>query len=204
MPFIPVPGVVQLESVYSMAGQTVENVFHYQTPGPIAAEEMMELALKWIDQWNTYMKPYIPTEVSLTAVKVTDLDTATSPAITASAGLPLAGTQNGVLLPNSVSLCITKRTALRGRSQRGRIYWPGLGETNVTNNVVSAALVSAIIAGLENMKVVPTLTGNNEMVVVSRFTANAPRASGIFTPVTNFTSDGVVDSQRRRLPGRGK
>lgn len=204
MPFIPVPGVVQLEAIYNMVSSTVENVYHYQTPGAINASDMSAFAAAWLVEWNTNQKPYIPTEVQLVSIKVTDMATAVSPVVNYGTGLPTLGTQSGALLPNNVSLCFTKRTALRGRSNRGRLYWPGFGEPNVTNNSVSGALVTAIIAGLQNMLSVTTGLGAWEMVVVSRFTGKNPRPSGIFTPVTNFTSDGVVDSQRRRLPGRGK
>lgn len=203
MPFIPVPQVAQVESIYSMNGQVVENVLHYQMPGPTDIIGLTALASAWLAEWNANMKAYIPTEVTLTNVRVTDLTTAVSPVVNFGTGLPTAGTQSGALLPNNVTCVFTKRTALRGRSQRGRIYWPGLGEPNVTNNAVSGALVSAIIAGLNNMRTVTTVDGDYEMVVVSRYTGNVPRITGIFTPVTGFTSDGVVDSQRRRLPGRG-
>lgn len=204
MPFIPVPNVVQLEAVYSMDGQTVENVYHYQMPAAVDATLMLDFAAAWVVEWIANQKAYIPTEVSLINVKVTDLTTAVSPVVNYSSGMPIAGTQTGALLPNNCTLCFTKRTALRGRSNRGRLYWPGLGEPNVTNNTVGSALVASIITGLNNMRTVVSPLGNWEMVVVSRFHEKVARPSGIFTPVTNFTSDGKVDSQRRRLPGRGK
>ena len=203
MPTIPVPNVAQVEAIYSMNGQVVENVFHYQQPGPVNAVELAAFGDAWIAEWVINQKPYINNEVTLTAVKVTDLTTNVSPTVTVATGLPQAGSQSGVLLPNNVSLVFTKRTNLRGRSQRGRTYWPGLGEPNVINNAVTPALVTAIAVGLSAMRTVVSAAGSWEMVVVSRYTNNNPRAAGIFTPVTGFTSDGVVDSQRRRLPGRG-
>lgn len=204
MPFIPVPGVVQLEAVYSMVGSVCENVYHYQWPAAIDAASMLDFAAAWLVEWTANQKPYINVEVQLVNIKVTDLQSNVSPVVNYSTGLPVLGTQSGALLPNNVSLCFTKRTALRGRSNRGRLYWPGFGEASVVNNSVSGALVTSIITGLNNMRTVVSPIGNWEMVVVSRFTDKAPRVAGIFTPVTNFTCDGVVDSQRRRLPGRGK
>lgn len=203
MATIPVPNVAQLEAIYSMNGQVVENVFHYQMPAPTTANDLTLFAVAWIAEWVTNIKPYINVEVSLTQVKVTDLTTNISPTITTSSTLPQAGTQTGALMPNNVSCVFTKRTNLRGRSQRGRVYWPGFGEPACINNVITPALVTAIIAGLDNLRAVSTGLGVWEMVVVSRYTGGQPRVSGIFTPITNFTSDGVVDSQRRRLPGRG-
>lgn len=203
MAFIPVPGAVSVEAIFSMAGQTVENIYHYQQPGTPGVADLVDLGEAFITEWTNHQRAYVPTEVSLINVRVTDLDTANSPVVNVGTGLPLAGTQSGALLPNNVTLTFTKRTQFRGRSYRGRIYFPGLGEPNVTNNTVSGALVTAIRTGLNSMIMITTTLGVWEMVVVSRYTGGVPRINGIFSNVVAFTSDGTVDSMRRRLPGRG-
>jgi hypothetical protein len=192
-----------VEAIYGMNNQIVENTFFYQIPGSADAQDLLDLAAAWVAEWVINIKPYIALEVSLNSVKVTDLTTNTSPTVTYTTGLPQFGAQTGALLPNNVSLAVTRRTALRGRSQRGRIYWPGFTEPNVVNNAVATNLVQAIVIGLNATNVIVTTLGNWEAVVVSRYTNGAPRASGIFTPITNWSTDAMIDSQRRRLPGRG-
>lgn len=203
MAFIPVPNVAQLEAVYSQAGQIVENTFYYQAPGSMDTGDVEELGAAWLGEWSTNLKAYIPSETTLINIKVTDLTTAVSPVVNYSTGLPIIGTRGGGLLPTNVSLAFTRRTALRGRSYRGRIYWPGLIEADVTVNVVAPTFVSTVIAGLQNMNAVTTSLGVWESVVVSRWSEGNPRGTGVFTPIVNWTCDGIVDSQRRRLTGRG-
>ena len=60
---------------------------------------------------------------------------------------------------------------------------------------------SNVMAGHETT--LPVTLDPWSMVVVSRYENNAPRAEGIATLVDRLSSDGVIDSQRRRLPGRG-
>ena len=47
-------------------------------------------------------------------------------------------------------------------------------------------------------------TGGNELVVCSRFHNKAPRTAGVGTEITRVNVDINLDSQRRRLTGRGQ
>ncbi len=204
MAFIPALAVAQTELVYSLGGSVVENVLHYQIPLASSPEILTLFAADVYDKWDELIKSYVPAEVSLTAIKVTDLTTQTSPAIVYSTNLPAPGLRPGQLLPNSVTCCFTKRTNFRGRSFRGRLYWPGFTETDVTGNTIAPSLITAI-TGTLNAMVTITSQGNPwPMVLVSRYHNNAPRTEAEVTPVSHFTCDGVVDSQRRRLPRRGQ
>lgn len=203
MAFVEVPNVTMLEAVYIQAGSYTENVFYYLAPGVATVTDIQELGAAWITEWNANMKVCIPIETSLVNVKLTDLTTAISPVVNWAATLPIAGTRSTNILPSNVTLAFTRRTALRGRSFRGRIYWPGLCESDVTQNTVASALVAQIVNALLAMNVVTTTLGNWEQVVVSRVSNGVERATGLATPVTTWGSDGIVDSMRRRLPGRG-
>lgn len=203
MPFIPVADVAQAELIYSWSGQVVETVLHYQIPAGWNQVEMEELAADLVTWWDTHMQPVMPTTLQLNMIRVTDLSAVDAEFVNWSTGLPLVGTNASPSLPNNCALTITKRTPQRGRSFRGRIYHPGLVEAAVVDNTVTAAQVSLISSVYALAKTFPIQTETAQMVVVSRFTNGNPRAAGIWTPVTTFTSDGLVDSQRRRLPGRG-
>jgi len=172
-------------------------------PGPADYDDLLELANQAIGEWVANVVVTWSPSVLFTGVRVVDLTTESSPVAESSTGLPVPGAQSGASLPNNVALVLTKRTQFRGRSYRGRIYHGGIPETSVTGNTVAAGYVTTAIANYTNLLALTTSLGVWEMVVVSRYTNNAPRSSGIFSNVTGFTSDGVVDSQRRRLPGRG-
>jgi len=204
MAFIPVPGVVQVELIYQWDSQTVETVLHYDADDPIDSTEYAAMGAQLVTLWNANLKGAISTPVTLTQIKFTDLSADIGPVLNYSTGLPLVGTLTGPSLPNNCALVITKRTPLRGRSYRGRIYHPGLGEADVTANAVAAARVTALLTAYGALRTFTAGAKNYYMCVVSRYTDNAPRVTGIATRVNGFTTDGMVDSQRRRLPGRGR
>jgi len=204
MPFIPVPDCVQVELVYLFDTQRVQNVLHYNPNGAYDPDEMIELGEALVSWFDTEMQPNLANTISLISVKVTDLATATAPAVEVTSGLPLTGTLSSPALPNNVSCVITKRTVFRGRSFRGRIYMAGITEADVTANTIAGARLTTWLNAWTAAMSFMTTGVEWTMGVVSRYTDGAPRAEGIFTPVLGFTSDGVVDSQRRRLPGRGQ
>jgi hypothetical protein len=112
--------------------------------------------------------------------------------------------------PANVSLAVSFRTAGRGRSSRGRNYFVGFVDDQVTGNVVNnsdAVDIRNAYAAL----IAAAATANVSWVVVSRFSGvdadgkPIPRAAGV-TSLINAVSlvDNDVDSQRRRLNGRGR
>lgn len=203
MPFIPVPGVTQVELVSSLNGQIVETVLHFEnvTPTPTSMTELAEALVGW---WSSDLRPLVTSVMSLINVKCTDLTTANSPVVDYGTGLPLVGTASGDPSPNSIAMVITKRTALRGRNFRGRIYHCGFTDFQIAGNNVDPAVVTALVTAYNNTLNFTTLSGEWWQVVVSRYSNNAPRPEGVPTRITALTTDGVVDSQRRRLPGRGQ
>lgn len=204
MDYIPVPETVMMELVYAWDSQIVETVLHYHSTVVWTPTKQSALAASAAAVWNTSFKAAMPSSISLINIKVTDIRTQFGPVIDYGVGLPNPGTNVSPSLPNSNTLVITKRTGLRGRSFRGRIYHPGLMEASVTNNAVLPANVTAYI-GMYNSLISLGIGGSDvaNMVVVSRRFEGAWRITGVYTYVTNLTSDGMIDSQRRRLPGRG-
>lgn len=203
MPFIPVPNTLQAELVYSWNNEIVENVLHYESGGAVSLPEMEGLAAALATWFGASMKTQVSNACSLTNVKITDLTFQNAPGIDYSVGLPIVGTVSNESLPNNVSLSIAKRTIFRGRSYRGRVYQVGLCENQVTGNTVIAGTKTALLAAWELVKSF-TISGSvYNLVVVSKYSGGAARSEGLTTPVLNFSTDGLIDSQRRRLPGRG-
>lgn len=203
MPYIPVVDVVQAELFMLWDGSNVENVLHFEPDTPPSLALMGELAAHLVTWWNANIKPLCAPQLQLNSLKLTDLSTEFAPVLNYNTGLPLVGTSATATLPNNVAFVVTKRTALRGRSYRGRIYVAGLTEGAVTGSVVAASVVTAYLNAYNLIKSFSTAGAAWTMQVVSRHQGGVPLINGIATDVTGFTSDGVVDSQRRRLPGRG-
>jgi hypothetical protein len=136
---------------------------------------------------------------------LTDLSTQTSPTVTVTTGLPITGTNTSDPLPNHVALCVSFRTNGRGRSARGRNYVSGFGEDAASGNTFSGTIANPIAQGYAALINSATYTLDWEWVVYSRYENGDPRTEALIAPVDNVVlTDLVVDSQRRRLPGRGR
>lgn len=205
MAYIPVPDVAQLELIMSWDTQRIENVLHYTKAGGYQLDDLGILAEALITAWGLGPRGSMSSAVTLLEVRATDLSAQNGPAVTITTGLPLAGLITSTpSLPNNVAIVMTKRTPLRGRSFRGRLYHPGLVEGEVVNNQVVSGRVTGLLNSYNSLIEITDIESDvNQMVVVSRYANNAPRVTGVATPVFNFTTDGMIDSMRRRLPGRG-
>jgi len=205
MPFVPATNVVQAELIYAWDTQIVETVLHYQLAGGYDIPKMILLGAALRTAWAGGCQGSMSSAVTLNQIRLTDLTTISSPVVNYSVGLPLAGALVATpALPNSIALVMTKRTDFRGRSFRGRIYHPGLTEADVAANQVTPVRVTALLTSYSNLINITDSGANvHKMVVVSRFTGGAARGAAVVTLVTSISSDGSVDSQRRRLPGRG-
>lgn len=204
MPFIPANDVLQVELFMSWDSQLIETVLHFK---PVVAgfnlTQIGDLGDALVTWWNANLKASAPTTLSLTGVKLTDLTDATASVVDISSGLPIVGTSVSPSMPNNVACVFTKRTAKRGRAYRGRIYHPGLTEAAVVGNTVAAGSVSGFITIYNLLRSFTANTKVWNLVVVSRQFEGQPRLTAEVEKVTGFTSDGIIDSQRRRLPGRG-
>lgn len=204
MAFIPVADTVLVEMRMELFAQRVENTLYFRKVGGFSIPQMTGLANDLIIWWATQFNIPVSTDLTLREVVVTDLSTATGPSVTVNAPTPLPhGVSPVAGLPGNVALCVSLRTVNRGRSFRGRNFVPGLPESAVVGNTVDPTVVSAVQAAYNGIPAA-IVTSPWDWVVVSRFTAGAPRAAGVATPVlTAIVVDPFVDSQRRRLTGRG-
>lgn len=204
MAFVPVPDTAMVEMVYTQDGQYCENVFHVWCDGGIADEALTDVAEAFIGWWEDSLKSLVAVGVSLVNVRVTKLDTNVSLGIEYATGLPIASTMAQEQLPNNVTVAVKWLTGFRGRSFRGRSYMIGLPRGKVINNQLETAYHASLLTAWGNLvAAVATIGINYELVVVSRRHDNADRSFGISTPVVDAVIDTTVDSQRRRLPGRG-
>jgi hypothetical protein len=205
MPFVPIDECCKLELLMTWDTQQIENVFHYTKVGNYTIDDLADLALAFRTAWNLGPRGSMSNTVSARGLRLTDLSTSTGPVIEYVTGFPLTGALSATAsLPNNVAICMTKRTPARGRSHRGRTYHPGLVEGDVVGNAVAAARVTDLLSSYNSLiELVDANTITHTLVVASTFANGDWRPEGIVTPVIAYTTDGMVDSMRRRLPGRG-
>jgi hypothetical protein len=203
MAFIPVPDTVKISFVYNWQTEVCVNTMHWSKAGGYSAADMVALATELGNSHIATFLPLLSSAILLEEVNAVDLSDITGPSVTSTSALPSTGGVTTGSLPNNVAMCITRKTALRGRSYRGRMYVPGCptamllsstGWTGTARGNVASAYNDLILAG--------EFLGWTH-VVVSYQNAGVVRLSGVATPVTSFDIDPLVDSQRRRLAGRG-
>lgn len=115
----------------------------------------------------------------------------------------VAGEQAGNILPNNCSIAVSFKTGLSGRTNRGRNYWAGLLETDVTDQRVTPGRLAQIKGMYEGLLGTGYIDAMWKWCVISRKII-IPFIVGRAVPITSVVfNDDVVDSQRRRLPGRG-
>lgn len=203
-PFIPVPGVMSASVRYTLDAQMIENVLNFRYEGesfPTVADEVWFI-LNTV--WWAALYPSLSIDLVNVETYFADQSDAAGPVFTAPAFTHPAGGLAAESEPNSIALCVSHRTANRGRSYRGRTYVPGLPTSSVLHNTVIPDAVSSIVGAFQDMREACDSAGF-PLVVVSRYHNLLPRVEGIDTVVTAcVVTDATVDSQRRRLPGRGR
>jgi len=203
MPFVVTFNTVQCEIRYLFDNQQCENTLYFEYESAPTVSQGEDLADALFDWWDTNLKPMQCGTLALREIYLTDLTAADSWAVTRVSSPIVPGTRSGESMPNNIALCISFRTNQRGRAHRGRNYAMAMGEGDVSNNNFTTGYLTGIQDAYVALADVETATGAN-WVVVSRFQGLLPRENGITTPVSSVGFfDGVVDSQRRRLPGRG-
>lgn len=204
MAFVPFNNTIKIEAVYIQDGQYVENVLHYIVDETPNVDTALSLAESWFNWWDTDLKVLQPNTVSLVKIKWTIMENDNDPGGEWTTQLPEVGTYNSPALPNNVTVAVRLVTPFRGRSYRGRIYHVGLTEGVVTGNTVSQTYLDSLIAAYGDMVSLTTDVGPAILGVASRFHNGVERSLGVITPVVSIFVDPIVDSQRRRLPNRGK
>lgn len=203
MAFVPAEKVAQIEIRMGLDGQRVENVVYAQAVSAWDQATLISLGEDVIDWWSTTAAPLYTTSQVLREIFLTDLTSATATAVSVVPDVATEGTLGFEPLPNNCAIAISFRTASRGRSARGRNYISGIPTDNVSGNRVEGTFLDDWASAYVGLKEVIEGHGAT-MVVVSRRHNKVNRSAAVMFPVTTFLFvDNVIDSQRRRLPGRG-
>lgn len=204
MAFIPAVNCAQVEIRATYFGQQVENTLYFENEASFTTADMIALGEAVSDWWvDEVLTAGLSNQVALREVYVTNLTTVSSPTTTVLLNTGAVGSNSSPGLPGNVSIVISFRTEQRGRSSRGRNYLFGLTESLVAGNQVDVGSLETFRTGYVSL-IGAILPAGWTWVVLSRYTNNAPRVTGLMIPITAVVVvDNNVDSQRRRLTGRG-
>lgn len=204
MAFIPVPRCARAELRYTAQSQQCMNTLWFEH-ADIAPDQqaLSTLASVVYDWWVDQLAPITSQSVELREVYVLAQDGGGNEFTLAGTPPGNAGGAVGAPLPNNVTLCVSFRTGLAGRSYRGRNYPVGILKDNSNGNYAESDYANLLQEAYHQLSEALIET-DWTWVVATRYSNNAPRIVGAATPVIAVVvTDFALDSQRRRLVGRG-
>lgn len=203
MAFIPVPATARISIGLTAGTDQYYITLHFEASvnfDEVALAALIDAVIDWA---TTRLMPTLSSDLALNEVNGLALHSSSAPSLSTVVSPQVAGGVAGNPLPANAPMVVTHRTPLRGRSYRGRNYVPGIPEGDVTSSgLVSVAREAAILTAFLNLTDVEVAEGVTH-VVVSYRENNVVRPTGVTTPVTAYTSDGIIRNQRRRQFGVG-
>lgn len=194
----PAPGVLQLEAIWQIDSQTMENTFHYKYTGTADHTLLAGVCATYVT-WATAKVGIWSTQAGLVLLRAADLASPTGASIEVIPSPAVTGHNASQPLPNNCAIAVKRQTGLRGRANRGRVYHLGIAEDFLQAlNTVSVAFAATLINAYTDLMTAQfTDNGVHETIL--------HRALGTNDVVTSYVmSDLFVDSQRRRLPGHNR
>lgn len=210
-PFIPVPNTVSIEWIFSyFSATTMENVIHVQKTSPFTLAQIQSLRAYCGTFWDSTLKNAYAQNLAFTRLRIKALDSNSAPMEDFTWSPVKIGNYglSGTALPGGTCISMKLGTGLAGRSNRGRLYIPlttgnqlsgsTIGDIDTTYSTSLINSWTAFIAGVQ------TWDATARWCVTSFRTGGAWRAAGVNNDVVSCVLvDRHVDSQRRRLLGRG-
>lgn len=204
MPFVPHPTAVRVHQRAELHGQQIENV-HFFAPVDATPIDLATLADEAHAAWTTEVMPPLSADYTLRETFVVSLASETAPGVTKITVPNVTGGAGNPAAPGGTTLCLSLRTGQRGRSARGRQYISGLTASGITDNSWNDSYANDIVQSFAAYAAAVEANAGAKLVVASSVSDGAPRPELLITDVQAITlTDFYVDSQRRRLTGRGK
>lgn len=204
MEFIPAPKVVQAELVFSVGTSIAENVFNFLCPNQPVDSDLQAIGDFLEVWWIQHYKLLQQYDVIYSHIHMRDMGSRESIMRDFVPGSTQHGSRNGSpILPMNVTVAVNYLTNLAGRSCRGRGYFVGLAEDQVTGDGINETVRTEIAACFQELIGHATNAGYT-WVVCSRHFNGVARAQAATFPITGIKVGNVVCSQKRRLSGRGQ
>lgn len=114
------------------------------------------------------------------------------------------GSKGGAPVPNNVAISVKRSSGLTGRSARGRVYFPVTTDGNMSApNVISDVFHDAVLGLLNSFDTIADSVDWTAVIVSRIGVGTSPVLAVVYTLAEWVIVNNVVDSMRRRLPGRG-
>ncbi len=208
MPFIPVADAAKVACKFTAYGQQFINTLWFTKSGGWTSTDLTDLCTA-INSWVVAeYAPLMSNDYSFEGSTAVDMSAEGQEGVEVPLTTPEEGGNVVAGLPGNVTAAIKFLTGFTGRNNRGRNYFVGLGENQVTGNTIESAAVTGIQAAYDALG--SYLVGlSADHVVASLYSGvdsngkPIPRTAGVTKVITQYAMDNLVDSMRKRLTGRG-
>jgi len=197
MPFTPIDRVIRVVLRFTRDTREYQNVLHVRKPSAVTLADLIAIADEAVTWWTTTYSNGLVNDVCLLSVTATDMSVQGGQQYTADVSPPTCGTSTAPPLPGNVTGTISWRTGRTGRRYRGRTYAVGFGEPDVGDQDTMSGALTSLLATTAVDWILRAL-GVGLSPVVASFTY------GTAEDILSAVIENVVDSQRRRLPRRGR
>jgi len=193
------PQVARVTYQMHRGTRVFENTFHLARAAGWSPTTLATAVDAAYTLWNTYAKPALPGNIALYNVHGVVYDPTAFPYVYDHPVTPeLVGTLAGTIAPGNVSLTVSERANLAGRKYRGRMYWPALINNHINSDDSVNAAITALLATFSS-NFLATFNSGAGTGSLSIFHRN----TNTYHAVASIILEAIIDSMRRRLPGRG-
>jgi len=203
-PFIPAADTAEVKMIFESLGQECLNVFHVRTTDGWTTELLQGVAEFFRDWWDDNLKSQAGDECELVAIQATDIAVEAGAQYYLTAGMPIAGVNSNPAAPGNVTVAVKLATGFTGRSRRGRKFIVGLTEGSTEGNMLESGTRTAIQDAYDTLLAeIDPAVPDGQLVIVSFCDNGDWRDDALVTRVLTASVNPELDSQRRRLSGRG-
>jgi len=202
--YIVADETAKVQLYFSTPGGVAMNVLNFRTDGGWNAVSLDVLVDEIATSWEAQFSPLQSDQVECYRIVATDLGAPIPAQVDKAPVNDLTGGRASVIMPGNVTVVTKFGTGLAGRSQRGRTYHIGLTDDQCVGDSLVAGMADTIRdAWIDFAGEVHDSPAAADLVVVSYCHNKAWRTAAQVLNVTTFTTEDVLDSQRKRLFGRG-
>lgn len=201
MAFQPAPNIVGVEVRYLVGTEPIENTLAFSNGLAPTVSSMANLISFLQGHWLNEHVPLAPAKLNYREIFAADLGF--SDGATATLGFPpgTVGARNETVYPNETTFAINFKASGRGRTNKGRNFWPLLPKSVGDDNELTLAYANSILAFYELLRVTVLAATGFRMGFVSRRLNLALRPAGVFKETLECGyADLTLDSQRGRKP----
>lgn len=163
-------------------------------------QDMVDLSGAIETGLRTAYKGFLATTVTFYGVDVIDMRVFGAQSyVSPYAGAP--GLDIRQVLPSSLSVVATLRTAGRGRAFRGRTYLAGFTEEYLNSGIWDVALTGEVVSQMEAWQAAAVTEGWT-LCVATEMINHVPQSPAVLTPVTSIEVRSAIPGHQRRRDRR--